>query len=513
MPTYGQFQKKPASQSAPTSFFTPQLFQSRPFRDPTIAPAPEASIQTRSNEERDSNGNPTWWSRLQFSSTPAVQPKLTVGAPNDQYEQEADRVADQVMSMPDQATQPIQREAAPEEDELQTKLLAASITPLVQREAMPEEEEIQTKSLGHSALQREEMPEEEEPLQAKLTTGSLQREEMAAEEEDLQMKAIDSIQREDMPEEEEIQTKPSLQRASDGSLQAGSSIESRLNSSKGGGSPLSDEVRSFMEPRFGADFSEVKVHTDAQADQLNRSVQARAFTTGQDVFFRQGEYNPGSRGGQELIAHELTHVVQQNGDVQQKANANHQIQRTSDSNNEARWAKGANWRSENSRYASLMVGIDQTTCLTDAMNILLERFMEDQTYSYGKNCDCGTLCDDFYKILSKGCGFDVPYETVSITEPKKIEACTIVGGKNRTGNTDGGQAWIFRNHFQLKVDGEVIDVLFAMRGSKQAQTGIEVKGKPSLYRFGDEMYKPIMGDDPNRAYAKISGKALEILGV
>nr|MCM0593799.1 DUF4157 domain-containing protein [Gloeotrichia echinulata DEX184] len=64
---------------------------------------------------------------------------------------------------------------------------------------------------------------------------------------------------------------------------------------------------------FGADFSGVKVHTDGQSDQLNRSIQARAFTTGQDVFFRQGEYNPGSRGGQELIAHELTHVVQQNG--------------------------------------------------------------------------------------------------------------------------------------------------------------------------------------------------------
>lgn len=57
----------------------------------------------------------------------------------------------------------------------------------------------------------------------------------------------------------------------------------------------------------------MKVHNDAQSDQLNQSIQARAFTTGQDVFFRGGEYNPGSRGGQELIAHELTHVVQQNG--------------------------------------------------------------------------------------------------------------------------------------------------------------------------------------------------------
>ncbi|WP_287359229.1 DUF4157 domain-containing protein, partial [Moorena sp. SIO3B2] len=55
-----------------------------------------------------------------------------------------------------------------------------------------------------------------------------------------------------------------------------------------------------------------RVHNDAQSDQLNQSIQARAFTTGKDIFFRQGEYNPGSRGGQELIAHELTHVVQQN---------------------------------------------------------------------------------------------------------------------------------------------------------------------------------------------------------
>jgi len=65
---------------------------------------------------------------------------------------------------------------------------------------------------------------------------------------------------------------------------------------------------------MGADFSGVKVYTDAQADQLSRSIQAKAFTTGQDVFFRQGAYEPRSRGGQELIAHELTHVVQQNSE-------------------------------------------------------------------------------------------------------------------------------------------------------------------------------------------------------
>jgi outer membrane protein OmpA-like peptidoglycan-associated protein len=73
-----------------------------------------------------------------------------------------------------------------------------------------------------------------------------------------------------------------------------------------------------MESAFGVDFGSVRVHTGAQANMLNHQLSARAFTTGQDIFFRQGEYNPGSSGGQELLAHELTHVVQQNGDIQAK---------------------------------------------------------------------------------------------------------------------------------------------------------------------------------------------------
>ncbi|WP_199321095.1 eCIS core domain-containing protein, partial [Aphanizomenon flos-aquae] len=64
--------------------------------------------------------------------------------------------------------------------------------------------------------------------------------------------------------------------------------------------------------------SGVKVHTDGESDQLNKSLNSRAFATGQDIFFSQGAYNPGSRDGQELLAHELTHVVQQNGGVQRK---------------------------------------------------------------------------------------------------------------------------------------------------------------------------------------------------
>jgi Domain of unknown function (DUF4157) len=97
------------------------------------------------------------------------------------------------------------------------------------------------------------------------------------------------------------------------------SVERSIDRARGGGQGLDHGVRRQMESSFGADFGGVRVHTDANADSLNRALSARAFTTGQDVFFRQGEYNPGSSGGRELLAHELTHVVQQNGDgIQRK---------------------------------------------------------------------------------------------------------------------------------------------------------------------------------------------------
>ncbi|MBW4555737.1 MAG: DUF4157 domain-containing protein [Trichormus sp. ATA11-4-KO1] len=129
-----------------------------------------------------------------------------------------------------------------------------------------------------------------------------------------------SVQREKMQDEEELQMKPMVQRVSDGGMAATPDLEASIQRAKGSGQPLSDNIRQPMEQAFGADFSGVKVHADAQSDELNQSIQAKAFTTGQDIFFRQGAYNPGSRGGQELIAHELTHVVQQNGaTVQQKS--------------------------------------------------------------------------------------------------------------------------------------------------------------------------------------------------
>ena len=78
-----------------------------------------------------------------------------------------------------------------------------------------------------------------------------------------------------------------------------------------GGSPLDDGLRRKMERGFGADFSSVRVHTDSTATGLSNRIQAKAFTTGSDIFFSQGAYSPDTSQGQKLVAHELTHTIQQ----------------------------------------------------------------------------------------------------------------------------------------------------------------------------------------------------------
>ncbi|MCC5666854.1 DUF4157 domain-containing protein [Nostoc sp. CHAB 5784] len=127
-----------------------------------------------------------------------------------------------------------------------------------------------------------------------------------------------------------VQRQITVRAAGDAGGEISSEWEGELQRAKGGGQPLSPTVREPMERAFGADFGGVRVHTGAQADMLARSIQAKAFTTGQDVFFRQGAYEPWSRGGQELIAHELTHVVQQGGG---KRKQNTDIQEKPDSRN------------------------------------------------------------------------------------------------------------------------------------------------------------------------------------
>jgi hypothetical protein len=96
----------------------------------------------------------------------------------------------------------------------------------------------------------------------------------------------------------------------DGTVHA--DVQSRIDSTRGGGRDLDSGVAERLSGSLG-DLGDVRVHTDETADQLNRSVSARAFATGSDVYFAKGEYNPGSAAGDKLIAHELAHVVQQRG--------------------------------------------------------------------------------------------------------------------------------------------------------------------------------------------------------
>lgn len=237
-----------------------------------------------------------------------LQTKLTVGPVGDRYEQEADRIAKQVVTVPTPTGEPAVRRQT-DEEELQMQPLATTITPITQRQA--EEEELQMQS----ALQPQALDDEELQMQP-----DLQRQ---TEEEELQMQP--AVQRQ--AEEEELQMQPDLQRqgldeeelqmtrtqrsAAGGPVSR--DVEAAIRSARGGGSPLDTRIRAKMETGFGVDFGGVRVHTDARADSLNRSLNARAFTTGQDIFFKSGVYNPHSAPGQELLAHELTHVVQQGG--------------------------------------------------------------------------------------------------------------------------------------------------------------------------------------------------------
>jgi Domain of unknown function (DUF4157) len=96
------------------------------------------------------------------------------------------------------------------------------------------------------------------------------------------------------------------------------SLERRIDEARPAGRPLEPALRGSMESAFGADFGAVRVHDGPQGHGLSEAVSARAFTTGSDVFFANGQYSPGSRSGRELIAHELTHVLQQGAGVQAK---------------------------------------------------------------------------------------------------------------------------------------------------------------------------------------------------
>lgn len=167
-----------------------------------------------------------------------IQRKLKIGASNDRYEQEADRVAEQVMRMPDSAALPDQ-----------------SSPPRIQR-LCPE---------GEQGLQRQ--AEEAGQFQSRASTGQT----------------------------------PAM----------GNNAAAAIQSLKGSGQQLPASEQHFFESRFHKDFSQVRIHTDNRAHQAAQLVQARAFTLGNDIVFNRGEYAPLTNTGRSLLAHELTHVVQQ----------------------------------------------------------------------------------------------------------------------------------------------------------------------------------------------------------
>lgn len=123
-------------------------------------------------------------------------------------------------------------------------------------------------------------------------------------------------------QEEKLQKKslaseiiPLIQRQSNGEKAgtASQTLSQQINSSKGGGSAMDKGTLTFMESRFGVDFSDVKIHTDTHAVQMSRDLNAQAFTVGHDIYFNEGKYNPTQTSGKHLLAHELTHTIQQKG--------------------------------------------------------------------------------------------------------------------------------------------------------------------------------------------------------
>jgi hypothetical protein len=201
----------------------------------------------------------------QSSVSSFIQAKMQLDTPGDKYEVEADQVAATTVAS-------IQRQDSIGE------------TPTVQEEGAVQR------------ISRIQRAGEEDELQAKM----LQRE---GDEDELQMKPLQRA-----GEEDELQAKSADpyggQVVSDG-------IESQINAQRGGGTSLDPQTQSQFSGAMGYDMSGVRVHTDSAADTLSRSIGAKAFTTGSDVFFSSGAYNPATTEGQHLLGHELTHVVQQ----------------------------------------------------------------------------------------------------------------------------------------------------------------------------------------------------------
>ena len=235
------------------------------------------------------------------------EPQLlqTMGDKEEESVQKAENEEEDSVQMQEQEEESVQKV---ENEEESAQLKEQEEEPVQMKEE--EEESIQTKEQEEESVQMKE--EEEEPVQMKeeeeesvqtkeQEEGSLQMQEQ--EEESVQMKEND---------EELIQQKGTDKSPSNPHL------GKKLKSSSGKGSPLPEKTRLEMEQAFGLDFSKVRIHTDQKAIEMCKSLGAQAFTNGINIYFNTGKFNPDSSQGKKLLAHELTHVVQQKNPAPKK---------------------------------------------------------------------------------------------------------------------------------------------------------------------------------------------------
>ncbi len=212
----------------------------------------------------------------------------------------------------------VQRKALPEEEQVQRTALADEEQ--VQRKAVPEEEKVQRKP--------EDYLEDKKKAQTAAADKNIQAASFISSPEDASEREADRVA--DAVTAPRAASSPpvgrSIMRAlrKDGGGEgppvaaANDNVEAKIKAAAVGGKPLSKKTRTLLEPRFGADFSEVRIHDDDQAGKLSSRIGARAFTYGRHIFFNAGQYQPDTPSGQKLLAHELTHTIQQRAAVQRK---------------------------------------------------------------------------------------------------------------------------------------------------------------------------------------------------
>ncbi len=286
--------------------------------------------RVRRRTRREKRKSPFFSSR-RSSGFLGLQAKLSVGKLGDKYEMEADAVADKVVNHTESGSSAFFGASnsaffANQYGLVQEKPLAGEITPLVQK-LDEEEKEVQAKQWGNIQMQVEEeeqpvqaqVEEEEEAVQAQAEEEEEEMAQMqpAEEEEELQAKQGQAVEEPEdeayiagQTEEEEKEVQASL----NGQTAVNPYTESKLKNNPGSGNKLDTATRNEMESGFGADFRNVNIHTDSTAEQMSKELGAQAFTHGNDIYFNKGKYNPQSREGKHLLAHELTHTIQQSKD-------------------------------------------------------------------------------------------------------------------------------------------------------------------------------------------------------